>query len=314
MTITPRVSRRYGAPTSYVVRATQDASRSCTITAPATSCEVTGLTPSSPYTFTAAARLETWETAASSASNAVTPGMAPSNTVPPSISGTAKVREALTALPGTWSGTPSTFTYTYQWQRCTTNSGSCGDITGADTTSYLLQPADVGAFIRVQVTAANGWSTSGVAHSAAPFAGPVEAPTSSSAGGTSPSAPADPIAPERATTKARATVVSALTIADREIVVRVRTNRAGRLTVTGTYPTGTTRGTARACTARAAVRRAGTHTITCPLTAPTRALLATRSLRITLRTTFTPTTGAPVMNTRTVRAGRFTPFVPNVTG
>ncbi|MBU3691158.1 MAG: hypothetical protein FGM38_03810, partial [Solirubrobacterales bacterium] len=45
---------------------------------------------------------------------------APVNTAIPTISGTAKVQQTLTAAPGTWSGSP-TPTYAYQWERCENN-------------------------------------------------------------------------------------------------------------------------------------------------------------------------------------------------
>ena len=66
--------RRYGAPSSYTVAAVQEPSRTCTVTPPATSCRVTGLTNGTTYTFTARANLNTWQTGASVVSAApVTP-------------------------------------------------------------------------------------------------------------------------------------------------------------------------------------------------------------------------------------------------
>ena len=70
-------SARYGTPSSYAVAAVEDASKGCTVTPPATSCTVTGLTAGTSYTFTARAKLNSWETGASAASGAVTPTAPP---------------------------------------------------------------------------------------------------------------------------------------------------------------------------------------------------------------------------------------------
>lgn len=64
---------RHGVPSSYIVEAVGDASRRCTVTAPATACTVEGLVNGTPYAFTARARLNAWTTAPSAASAAVTP-------------------------------------------------------------------------------------------------------------------------------------------------------------------------------------------------------------------------------------------------
>lgn len=72
----------------------------------------------------------------------------PTNTALPTISGTAQVGQTLTATPGTWSGNP-TPTYSYQWQRGTTN------IAGATSATYTLVSADAGSTVRVVVTATN---------------------------------------------------------------------------------------------------------------------------------------------------------------
>ena len=73
VTITPNaVTAQHGTPTSYTITADKDTSKHCTITPPATSCVVKHLTAGTTYTFTAKANLLTWQTSASTASNAVT--------------------------------------------------------------------------------------------------------------------------------------------------------------------------------------------------------------------------------------------------
>jgi len=66
------------------------------------------------------------------------------NSVLPSITGTATVGSVLTASAGTWSPTPESTTY--QWLRGSTA------ITGATNTTYTLVAADAGKNISVRVT------------------------------------------------------------------------------------------------------------------------------------------------------------------
>src|SRR5581483_11518224 len=87
---------------------------------------------------------------------------APSNTSLPSISGSARDGSVLTASHGSWTGNPTS--YAYQWLRCDAQGGNCASIAGATSQRYTVQTADVGARLRVQVTAANS-SGSGVAES-----------------------------------------------------------------------------------------------------------------------------------------------------
>ena len=61
----------------------------------------------------------------------------PANTTLPSITGTPKVGETLTAQNGTWTNSPTSFQY--QWQRCDGAGASCGNIAGAVEKTYLLQ-------------------------------------------------------------------------------------------------------------------------------------------------------------------------------
>jgi hypothetical protein len=79
---------------------------------------------------------------------------APTNEVPPSISGYALVGEKLTASPGEWTGHPMS-PFAYQWEDCNAEGGGCSEITGAKSQTYTLIAGDVGHTIRVVVTASN---------------------------------------------------------------------------------------------------------------------------------------------------------------
>jgi hypothetical protein len=78
---------------------------------------------------------------------------APSNTQPPTISGTTTVGSTLTAAQGTWTGNPTS--YAYAWSRCDATGASCAAISGATASTYKLAQIDAGAALRVTVTATN---------------------------------------------------------------------------------------------------------------------------------------------------------------
>ncbi len=78
---------------------------------------------------------------------------APTNTTLPSITGTTKVGETLTAQNGTWTNNPTAFQY--QWQRCGGAGGGCANVAGAVEKTYLLTAADAGRTMRVRVLAVN---------------------------------------------------------------------------------------------------------------------------------------------------------------
>ena len=88
---------------------------------------------------------------------------APTNSVSPSISGTSTFGSVLTAANGTWSGSP---TYAYQWQRASTAAGSYSNISGATSQTYTLVSADVGQYLKVNVTASNAGGSNSALSSA----------------------------------------------------------------------------------------------------------------------------------------------------
>ena len=71
----------------------------------------------------------------------------------PAISGSAQQGQALTASPGSWSGTQP-IGFAYQWQRCDTSGANCANV-GSPSSTYTLTSADVGCTIVVAVTASN---------------------------------------------------------------------------------------------------------------------------------------------------------------
>jgi hypothetical protein len=81
----------------------------------------------------------------------------PSNTTQPSISGTTREGEVLTADPGKWTNSPTS--YSYQWQRCDANGSNCTSIVGATARRYTLTHDDVNHHMRIAVTARNSAGT-----------------------------------------------------------------------------------------------------------------------------------------------------------
>jgi hypothetical protein len=81
----------------------------------------------------------------------------PSNTTQPSISGTTREGEVLTADPGKWTNSPTS--YSYQWQRCDANGSNCTSIVGATARRYTLTHDDVNHHMRITVTAHNSAGT-----------------------------------------------------------------------------------------------------------------------------------------------------------
>jgi hypothetical protein len=76
----------------------------------------------------------------------------PVNAALPIVSGTASFGNVLTTTSGIWS-TPNAGIYTYKWLRCSNQEEiSCTYISGATTSSYTLAAAEVGTYVRSEVT------------------------------------------------------------------------------------------------------------------------------------------------------------------
>lgn len=104
-------------------------------------------------------------------SNVVGPVRSPPvNTARPTISGTVRQGQMLTATSGTWTGVPAP-TYAYRWEACYNDPslGICGLIDprsypGADTASFRIPKDSEGThwhdtYFRVRVTATNVWGS-----------------------------------------------------------------------------------------------------------------------------------------------------------
>ena len=104
---------------------------------------------------------------------------APVASAPPVITGTARAGELLTATHGTWSGSPTSYTDT--WQRCSNSGSVCSPISGASGLTYRLAASDVGYTIRVAETATGPGGT-GAPTTSAPTAIVQSAPTGGGGG------------------------------------------------------------------------------------------------------------------------------------
>lgn len=108
-------------------------------------------------------------------------GPEPINSVAPVASGTATEGETLSCTTGTWGldtpfsgGSNGTITYAYQWTRSDDGSGTGeANISGATSSTYTLQAADVGKYIRCYVAATNDGGRDVAADTPSNFLGAV---------------------------------------------------------------------------------------------------------------------------------------------
>ncbi|HEX8648009.1 MAG TPA: hypothetical protein VF715_14035 [Thermoleophilaceae bacterium] len=128
---------------------------------------------------------------ASAATGPVADAIVPANTAPPVVEGVLTEGETLTAAGDAWTGHTA---LAVQWQR-RSGAGAWSPIAGATARTYALTAADVGADVRVLVTATGADGETAAASAAR---GPVAAPTPAPAPTPSPDptpAPPDPVAP-----------------------------------------------------------------------------------------------------------------------
>ena len=89
----------------------------------------------------------------------------PTNSAVPAVSGIARKGETLDASTGSWTGSPSS--YTYQWKRANAADGTYSNISSETSNQYILTDDDIGSYIKVSVVAVNGAGVSSAALSAA---------------------------------------------------------------------------------------------------------------------------------------------------
>ena len=158
----------------------------------------------------------------------------PVNTALPTVTGTAAVGMRLVAGAGAWLNAPAS--YALRWQRAT--SAGWAGIAGATGSTYVATAADVGAALRVTVTATN-------ADGAAIVGSPATAPVAE------PGAPAAPVAAIAPPAAAKPTLKLRIAIRDRSrhargnLEARIVTVPQGREVRTGATRFAVTPGTWR---------------------------------------------------------------------
>ncbi|MFZ1993210.1 MAG: hypothetical protein WAU75_03810, partial [Solirubrobacteraceae bacterium] len=152
---------QYGTSTAYGRQTTpQDIGSG---TAPVTAqASLTGLTPGVTYHY----RLVATNSAGTdygydyTLATSTVSTVAPVSTVVPVVSGQALQGQTVSASTGSWSPTPTS--YTYQWQRSADGGATWTSIGGAISSSYTVATGDLGAQIRAVVSATNSYGTTAV--------------------------------------------------------------------------------------------------------------------------------------------------------
>src|SRR3989304_8136973 len=98
---------------------------------------------------------------------------APTDQVAPAVTGSAVVREVLSATTGTWTAAGA-LSFSYHWQTCTdpADQATCSSVGAASAASYTVAAADLGKAVRAVVTATDDADPGNpVSAAAAPAAG-----------------------------------------------------------------------------------------------------------------------------------------------
>jgi hypothetical protein len=149
------------------------------------------------------------------------PSDAPVSLAPPAVFGTAKEGSTLTAVPGSWTGSPAP-DFSFGWLRCERTSGLCLPILGADGPNYVLRAEDGGRELRAVVTASN---TAGTATATSP-----------------PTAVVAPAGLLRMLDGTESVPASAVMFPDRLVIERARFRSTGARTVLASVHVADTRG------------------------------------------------------------------------
>lgn len=231
---------------------------------------------------------------ATSVTTAAVIALAPVASSPPSVTGTLQQGSTLTAGRGTWSNSPTT--YTYQWQDC---SAACTSIIGATNATYTLGSGDVGNPLDVVVTATN---TGGSAAASSARTAAVLAPTPVVVTATTPTT--SPTAPTTTPTRPIAPTAVLAVVADTpthgggvNLAITLPANSTGAVTATPR--------SARADRLIGALtihRTATGHVLlhVAPSATARRVLNAGHTVRVTVIVVFHPTTGPAVRISTTV--------------
>ncbi len=227
---------------------------------------------------------------ASSPASTEVAGQAPGNVLAPTLSGTARVGQTLTAGSGTWTGYP-TPTLSLQWKLCDAGGGNCQEIPGATSSTYTLASTDQEGAIRVAVTATNPVGSASASSDPTATVQPTPSPA--------------PPTPE----PSNAFSVRSSRVSGVVITTVVRVPGAGR-----TAQVGRARGAkGAACSTSRTSRSAGTVTLTCRVAARALPRKCGRSVRVSVRTTFTPAGGTASSKERVVSVRKRCP-TPRFTG
>ena len=152
---------------------------------------------------------------------------APSNQSPPSVSGTPEESKTLTTSNGTWAGT-TPMTFTYRWRRCDENGGSCADIGGATSSTYVLKKVDVGNTIRSRVTARNNDGSSSATSVPTAVIRAAAAPAPAGCNGSAPIPIASVTLPERLSIDGQSISPTVVTRSTSSITVRFHVSCKGK--------------------------------------------------------------------------------------